>query len=378
MRLLRGAIAVLVLLGVEPCFEVSSALGATDAAATSSGPDQGRTRVASPSSPEAEPSAISTGGGVASSAPPVAAEGSGNAEVPAAPVAEASQRFERGLQLFRDGAYELALIEFERAYELVPNYRVLYNIGQVSIVMGRYAKAMLALQRYLQEGGAEIEPERRAAVEVDLKMLQGRVATVLVMSNVEGAEVLVDQEVVATTPMSKPLLVDAGAHSIEVRKTGWVNNERRVTLAAEDLGRLQLDLQELRPVQERLVVERQLAPAAAPQSSIRPLLLLGWTGTGVLAVGALVTGLVGVDAAGELDNLRKSPTATKGELDDARGRAKTYLLASDLLAASAVVLGGFTLYETLTPSQGSEPEAKPSASGRVGLVPGGVMAWGTF
>src|SRR5688572_21286235 len=58
---------------------------------------------------------------------------------------EARERFNQGLALFEDGDYGLALIEFERAYAVVPDYRVLYNIAQVNIQLGRYAKARHAL-----------------------------------------------------------------------------------------------------------------------------------------------------------------------------------------------------------------------------------------
>jgi len=54
---------------------------------------------------------------------------------------EASTRFKRGLQLFDEGDYALALVEFERAYQLAPNYRALYNIGLVNVQLGRYAEA---------------------------------------------------------------------------------------------------------------------------------------------------------------------------------------------------------------------------------------------
>src|SRR5262245_54376929 len=64
-------------------------------------------------------------------------------------VTEAKQRFDRGLELYAEGEYPLALIEFTRAYELVPNYRVLYNIGQVCIQLGQYANARRALEEYL-------------------------------------------------------------------------------------------------------------------------------------------------------------------------------------------------------------------------------------
>src|SRR5690606_16554980 len=51
---------------------------------------------------------------------------------------EARTRYDRGTKLYHDGAYEQALIEFERAYELAPAYRILYNIGQAAMLLRDY------------------------------------------------------------------------------------------------------------------------------------------------------------------------------------------------------------------------------------------------
>src|SRR4051794_6696164 len=43
------------------------------------------------------------------------------------PKEEAIARFKRGLELHGEGDFSAALIEFRKAYELAPQYRVLYN-----------------------------------------------------------------------------------------------------------------------------------------------------------------------------------------------------------------------------------------------------------
>src|SRR5262249_55189587 len=77
---------------------------------------------------------------------------------------EASTRFQRGLQLFDEGDYTLALVEFERAYQLAPNYRALYNIALVDIQLARYADVARTLETYLRDGGDAIGAARRAEV----------------------------------------------------------------------------------------------------------------------------------------------------------------------------------------------------------------------
>ena len=84
---------------------------------------------------------------------------------------DARARVKRGLELYDEGEYRLSLSELQRAYDLVPNYKVLYNIGQVRIQLGEYAEAQRVLRRYLDDGKEEIGAERRADVEKDLAML---------------------------------------------------------------------------------------------------------------------------------------------------------------------------------------------------------------
>ena len=153
---------------------------------------------------------------------------------------EAKQRFDRGLDLYTEGEYPLALIEFRRAYELVPNYRVLYNIGQVSIQLGQYANARRALEEYVQKGGEAIPADRRAAVSKDLSMLEQRTAFVEITANVPGSDVLVDDVAIGKTPLGGALLVDAGIHRVIVRHPGYLQRNDQVTLAGGDRNRYEL------------------------------------------------------------------------------------------------------------------------------------------
>ncbi len=124
-------------------------------------------------------------------------------------VQEARRRFDRGIRLYQEGDFALALIEFERAYELVANYRVLYNIGQVSIQLRRYAKAREALEQYLAEGGAEVEGARLEEVQADIDMLKPRTAKLLVTTNAPKAKVSLDGDIRGALPLANSVLVDA-------------------------------------------------------------------------------------------------------------------------------------------------------------------------
>jgi tetratricopeptide (TPR) repeat protein len=281
---------------------------------------------------------------------------------------EAGERFRRGLELYNDGDPSLALVEFERAYALVPNYRVLYNIGQVSVQLGRYARARQAFERYLSEGNAEIPAERRQAVETDLTMLARRTAFLTLSVEPAGAEVRVDDALVGRAPLTERILVDAGERRIRIRKPGFEDRSERVVLAGGDEQRLSFKLDAL--PQRTLIVERRVearSGAEARQQRRKALLIAGWAGTGALTAGAVIFGALGAGAARDLDDLRQQRTS-RGELDEQRSKAKTRFVAADVLGATALALGGTTLYFSL---KRQRDEAATSASRSLSAHAGG-------
>ena len=190
---------------------------------------KGASPAAAPAKPGPAPAPATAANPAASPAPapgkpaptptPAIGQNAGSAAATPSPevMLEAKQRFDRGFELYEEGEYPLALIEFNRAYELVPNYRVLYNIGQVCIQLGQYANARRTLEEYLAKGGDGLAADRRAAVDKDLEMLRHRTAFLTISSNVENAEVLVDDVSVGKTPLGPALLVDAGVHRATCR-----------------------------------------------------------------------------------------------------------------------------------------------------------------
>ena len=276
-----------------------------------------------------------------------------------AAIKEARDHYEAGLALYSDGEFQRAAIEFDRAYELVPNYRALYNIGQVRIQLHNYARAMKALQAYLKEGGDKISADRKKSVADDLEMLSTRTALLTVETNEEGAEIIVDGEVAGTAPLPEPLLLDTGDHRIGARKPGFVPRENSITLASRDTLSMRIDLQK-EELNKPVVV---VAPTQAPTD--RTAWIWGtWSATAALAVGAGVTGGLGIKAANELDDKRNTLGATRDELDSAQSRAQTLLNTSTVLGIGAVVTGGVALYLTL--SKPTPDKSKKRASLRVG------------
>jgi len=286
---------------------------------------------------------------------------------------EAGERYARGLSLYGDGEFLLALVEFERAYQLSSNYKVLYNIGQVRIQLGRYAKAKEALEDYLKAGGANLSPERTQAVNKDLATLAERTASLNIVTREVGADISLDGKVIGTSPLSAPLVVDAGEHNLVLHKSGFYDSAQSVTLAGQDQLELTVELKPI-PVATQIKTGDVQSTQVAPGKPTRTAVWVSWAATGTLAATAGVVGYLGISKANELESMRTDYGVTRGELDKTQSQARTLLAISDITAGLAVVAGGVALYLTL-----SHPNEKAAPSGvALGITPNGVRLRGSF
>lgn len=299
--------------------------------------------------------------------------------------AEASERFRAGVRFYKDGDFAAALVEFKRAYELAPNYRVLYNLGQTSQELNDYASALASFEQYLAEGKNEIDPARRKSVEGWVSDLKEKVGTIGVETNVEGAEILVDDVSVGTTPLEKPVVVNAGKRKFAASKDGYTPQARVIDVAGRDEQTLTLTLQPIGGPRD----DRQPQPVTPPPAAAQePDRTAAWVMLGVTAASAVATGVFGALAVGARSDLDAELERFPGDrtaIDDAQGRATTFAVVTDILGGVTAVAGVTTivLFATAGPSdvpkQGSAA-AKGRGTGaiQVRVAPAGLVARGAF
>ena len=107
-----------------------------------------------------------------------------------ADAAKAGVRFQRAVELYREGSYEGALAEFSKAYQVSPSYLVLYNIAQTQYALHDFVGAYKSLLQYMAEGGAEISADRRTQVDEMTVKLVGRIAHLQISTNLTGATLI--------------------------------------------------------------------------------------------------------------------------------------------------------------------------------------------
>lgn len=271
--------------------------------------------------------------------------------------AEAKVHYQKGVDLYNDGAYTNALAELEKAYALSPHYRVLYSLALVRAQLSDFVGALRGFQEYLAAAVDET-PQRKAEVKERIEQLQQRVATVTVKVNVEDAEVYIDDQLKGTSPMPQPILVNPGSHKIYAKKGTAKTEPKALTLNAGSQNRIALELEGVATTPSANVAATTTSPPPPPKAG-SPLITIGLITTGVLAAGAATMGVLTLTKRSSLEEAQSQPNS-RANLESKADDISTFALVTDILTGAAVVAGGVTLYMILT----KKPE--PAQTGKAG------------
>lgn len=268
---------------------------------------------------------------------------------------DAGKHFNRGVSLYNEADYRAALVEFRRAYEIAPNALVLYNIGQTYYQLQNYAAALTTLQKYLAESGPAAQ--HRKEVEQTLDTLQSRVGKITISSNLADCEVTIDDELAGKTPLGEPQLVSIGRRKVTVGHAGVPAQTKLVDVAAGDT--VQIAFAFLDP---GAAAQAAQSPARAPASAVPPaehraeprsrVPVLGWVATGVLAGGAIASGVFALKASSDLKDARNKFPSDKKDLDDKSTKVTLFAIGADVLAIAAITTGVLTVRYQLHHSGG--------------------------
>jgi hypothetical protein len=135
---------------------------------------------------------------------------------------DAKASFDAGYECYTKEQYTCARDHFQRVYEQSrdPDWRtrMLYRMAECEDLLEHYSAALKLARRYLQAS-----PKGRDADEVRqlIQHAVGKVGGLWVKTTEAGAQVRVDDELVATTPMQQSVPVDPGPHRVTANKPGF-------------------------------------------------------------------------------------------------------------------------------------------------------------
>ncbi len=280
---------------------------------------------------------------------------------------EAAKHFQRGVDLYNDGDFRGALVEFRKAYQVWPRANVLYDIGQTEYQLLDYASALKTLERYLAETGPNAT--HRQEVESTVEVLRGRVGKILLTTDGGACDVLVDDQPSGTTPLDGPLLVSVGPRKIAVHCAGDRAAIKRLEVAAGETVRVELKVP---PAQ--IAAVRSAQSAAAPKETTPPVPGKGWTTgwivSGVLVAATVAMGVTTLVEQSKLSGMRNSFPVNRSDLDRQANLTTGLAITSDILGVASVAAIGVATFLTIKYERGKRL--------KLGMTARGIQVGGTF
>ncbi len=135
-------------------------------------------------------------------------------------------------QLANASDFKGALVEFQRAYELSHNPRVLFNLGVTEKLSTHYARAVDAWEKELREATGQLSPAELQELKNAIAIVQQFVTTIEVLANEKGATLYVDDYPLGQTPFPAPVRIDVGKHTLKLTKDGFADIVKMVDVAS--------------------------------------------------------------------------------------------------------------------------------------------------
>jgi hypothetical protein len=278
--------------------------------------------------------------------------------------------FQRGVELFHEGDFTAALLEFQKADRIGPSYRIQYNIAQTYYELHDYVASLKAFKLYLANGEAEIPAARKSQVEDTIQRLQARIASLDISVGVEGALVSLDDVPVGVSPLPGPVPANPGLRRVSAVKAGMPIVSRSVTVSGGDRVEIALDLRGAARSASSTAGVAQSPPSLpkkAAEHSHTPL-ILGLVATGACAVTTGIFGWLALRAQSRLDRDLDTYNVSPNDLNVDRSRLRSFALVTDIAAGATLLAGGLSLYLALTGSGDETARVTPPRS-RLVLTP---------
>jgi len=229
-----------------------------------------------------------------------------------------------GTALYDRGDIASALERFQQAYAEYPSPKLLFNIGQASVGVGKLDEAMAAFERFLDQSPdapADLTDEATESID-DLKKQVGQL---VISCATPGVEIDVDGKKVDFVPPSLSMWVMPGQHHVTARHPDAPPVVEDPEIAAGSVCTLVVQLRLRPPVAKAppgagLVPSPQAAAASLAVVPPAPEARGGWLGrkwawvaaggTVAFAAGAVAVGLA---TQSRFDSLKKSCGNTSPE-----------------------------------------------------------------
>lgn len=132
----------------------------------------------------------------------------------------ARAEFQHGVDAFQNGDFQHALDAFQEAYRLAPHASVRLNIANCYQQLGRPVEALFHFERYLAEADHPTAAQRRE-IDSTIRELRQRIGTITFQVTPDGATITIDGADQRRAPVTEPVRVPQGRHSIQIQLDGY-------------------------------------------------------------------------------------------------------------------------------------------------------------
>jgi hypothetical protein len=147
---------------------------------------------------------------------------------------KAKKLFDKGVAALEEHGYKDALEAFEKAYHTSPHWMVLAHIGTCYSKLNRPVESIWALEKYLKDGGEDIDAEEKASARRLLETQRKKVGVLNLSVKEKGAKGTIDGESIGESPFDRTLL-KAGPHHIMIILEDGIEEEEIDIRAGQEM-----------------------------------------------------------------------------------------------------------------------------------------------
>ncbi|HEX3594103.1 MAG TPA: hypothetical protein VHU80_03345 [Polyangiaceae bacterium] len=313
----------------------------------------------------------------------------------------ARQHFKTGVAYMQDpdGArYEEAYREFKAAYADSPSWKILGNLAITAMKLERDGEAIEAYEKYLAQGGAQIDAGEKAQVERDLLTTKAGVVTIsMKVTPAAGVTLTDERQPLAGRPVTNrydvgqdgtlQIGIRRGRHKITASVDGYVDQTWEFDAEPGPAQAHDFLLQATPATQPSVGQPVGVGVTPAEPQTTRPLsmpVIIAGAATGAFLVGTAVVG--GLALAKGSDFKDKNDGQHVAAAKSAHDSAQTLNIVGDSLLGATVVGAVVTtiLYlnrptvAAATPADSGPTARRLDVTPAVGANGGGFVMSGTF
>ncbi len=143
---------------------------------------------------------------------------------------DAREAYRSAELLFNNGDFSGAEAKYQQAYDLSKDPRLLFDTAIAEKSLHAYARMQKHLEQYLREGATTVTQDDKTAVDAALAAIRNLVGSLALDVTPPAATVTVDGQPAGTAPLSDPIVLDLGSHTIVVQKTDFETATRTVNV----------------------------------------------------------------------------------------------------------------------------------------------------